>query len=89
MKLLPLAEEVLINVLDKNVPFSLALKNCFKYKTVEKFERNIISSITGCALRHYIVFDYHIKENIGNVNLEQRISIMLALADQLFIKKFQ
>lgn len=88
MKLLPLAQEVLVNVLDKNVPFSLAVKNCFKYKVVDKNERSIVTALVGCSLRHYIVFDYHIKNTFGELTNIGKSGLLLALADTLFIKKF-
>lgn len=78
---------ILSDILEKDIPFGLALKNVFHGKTVNQIQRSEASALVGCALRHYFLFDELIKRNIGEVPTRVKSGLLLYLANKLFINK--
>ena len=88
MNSIGLALDIYKKVVFENVPFSLAIKNEWKNKNVEAPQRNEVSALVGCALRHYLIFEYRISELKIDFSNKEKLCIMLVLANNLFIKKF-
>ena len=87
MTAVTLAKDILKKIIVENVPFSLALKQAFKHNEVSKEERQTISAVVGCSLRHYIVMDRLFKDAYPEIETEGLVSLIIAFANALFIKK--
>ena len=85
MKNFSLAHSVLLQILENNVSFSLAMRNAFKDDKNKTIIRHDISSLVGCSLRHYLVFMNRIESRYEGLNTEQIAYILLALSNSLFI----
>ncbi len=88
MKCLEIASEILINVLDHDIPFALALRNTFKKNNVDHTICSNITALVGCELRHHLLFEGLIKERFGEVSNSHCSYTLLLLADSLFLKRF-
>ena len=86
MKNFSLAHSVLLQILENNVSFSLAIRNAFNDEKNKTLIRSDISSLVGCSLRHYLVFTDIIKTRYENLDNSQIIYLLLALSNALFIK---
>lgn len=82
-----LAKDILNKIINENVLFSLALKQAFKKGDIPKEDRNIVSSLVGCALRHYLIMERLIKESYPEIESDGFLAILLAFANAIFIKK--
>ena len=69
------------------MPFSLALKQAFKKNEVSKEERQTISAVVGCSLRHYIVMERLFKDAYPELESEGLVALLIAFSNALFIKK--
>ena len=87
MNTVELAFEVYKKIAYQNIPFSLALKNECRNKKVEGKERSEASTIVGCALRHYLIFDLRIKEENPNLSKDGCALCSIALANSFFLNK--
>ena len=88
MKSLQIASEILINVLDHDIPFALALRNTFKKNNVDHTARSNITALVGCELRHHLLFEELVKDRFGEVSHPHCSYVLLLLADTLFLKRF-
>ena len=86
MKNFSLAHSVLLQILENNVSFSLAIRNAFNDEKNKTLIRSDISSLVGCSLRHYLVFTDIIKTRYENLDNSQTVYLLLALSNALFIK---
>lgn len=82
-----LAKDILQKIIVENMPFSLALKQAFKKHEVSKEERQTISAVVGCALRHYIVMERLFKDTYPELESEGLVALLIAFSNALFIKK--
>lgn len=87
-ELLKIAKTILLNILIKDIPFALALKNTFKKVSLEREECANITALIGCELRHHLLFVSLIKEHLGDIPLENSIGVLFLLSDTLFLKRF-
>ena len=87
MTAVTLAKDILKKIIVENVPFSLALKQAFKHNDVSKEDRQTISAVVGCSLRHYIVMDRLFKDAYPEIETEGLLSLILAFSNALFIKR--
>ena len=83
-----LAKEILNRIINENMPFSLALKQAFKRHEMSKEEKANISAVVGCVLRHYLVMSHVIDNQYEGLEHIGVISLLIALSNALFIKKF-
>ena len=83
-----LAKDILNKIINENTPFSLALKQAFRKHEMPKEEKANISAVVGCVLRHYLVMSYVINKQYGDLDKNGVISLLIALSNALFIKKF-
>ncbi|MCQ2800695.1 MAG: hypothetical protein MJ216_01925 [Bacilli bacterium] len=83
-----LAKDILKRIVVENVPFSLALKQAFKHNDVSKEDRQLVSAVVGCALRHYIVMERVLKTAYPELESEALTALLIAFSNALFIKKF-
>ena len=85
MKNFSLAHSVLLQILENNVSFSLAMRNAFKDDKNKAIIRHDISSLVGCSLRHYLVFTDRIDKHYQELTTAQVAYLLLALSNSLFI----
>lgn len=73
----------------ENLPFNIAVNYSIKSanKQSDKNFRAVVSSLTGCTLRHYYVFNEIITANYHDIEDNVKILICLGLANHLFAKK--
>lgn len=83
-----ISRDILLNIIENDVPFALAIKNAFKKNKVEKAQSHDISALVGCALRHHILFSYLVKEKFPNVPFSSCVGIFFILSNSLFLKRF-
>lgn len=83
-----IAIEVLSEILDKNIPFNLATKNTLDKYGVPADERNNVTGLVGCELRHHLLFKELIKEELELSNDANESALLLALANYHFYNKF-
>jgi len=76
---------ILTDILEKDVPFGLAVKNVFHGKVVDQTARSNCSALVGCALRHYYLFDELIKRSFGELPARVKTAVILYLANKVFI----
>ena len=88
MKHLDLAQKVLHDVLINDLTFKKALKNTFPKDGENKKYLSLVTSLTGCELRHHLLF----KKIVENLNKEfsdvEKEYLYLSLADIFFIKHY-
>lgn len=82
-----LAKNILNKIIAENVPFSVALKQAFKHNDISKEERQTISAVVGCSLRHYIVMERLFKDAYPDIEIEAMSALFIAFSNALFIKK--
>ena len=87
MNSIELAFVIYKKIVYQNIPFSLALKNECKAKKVEPKQRSEISTLIGCALRHYLIFELRINEEKENFSQDGFTLCSLGLANTFFLKK--
>ena len=83
-----IAIEVLDNILDQNIPFNLATKNTLDKYSIPSDERNTVTGLVGCELRHHLLFKELIKEELNLAEGVKESSLLLALANYHFYNKF-
>ena len=85
------ANLVLTNILLKEIPFSIALKNTFdKNNDISKESRALITGLVGCELRHHLLFRALLKEKYGYAKEEEEkfVPIYLLLTNELYYHRF-
>lgn len=87
METIKLANNIFKEIVFSGTPFSLALKNEWKYKNVEKKDRALITAIVGCSLRHYYLFQNGLKKYCENPSEELTSLVFIGLSNLLFLKK--
>lgn len=87
METIKLASNIFRQVVFAGTPFSLALKNEWKYKNVESKDRSLITAIIGCSLRHYYLFQNGLKKYCENPSEALTAFVFVSLSNSLFIKK--
>ena len=90
MKNIEHAYNVLIKVVEENLPFNIAVRSSLKEEK-NKYDGEFKSSITavsGCVLRHYFVFKELVNRKYPDATEEQFLLISLGLANHIFAKRF-
>ena len=83
-----IAIEILMEILDKNIPFNLATKNTLDKYSVPLDERSNVTGLVGCELRHHLLFKELVKEELELNEEVNPASLYLALANYHFYNKF-
>ena len=83
-----LAKTILTKIVLKDIPFTIALRVSFKESDVEPQIKSNISALIGCELRHHLIFDNLVERYVGEVEFEKTIYLRFALANSLFLKRF-
>lgn len=84
---LALSKQILLDILDRGLPFRVASKNAFNKAETEPDTRRIISAIIGAELRHHILFTYLIEKEFKGLALKDYALLLILLSHQLYIKK--
>lgn len=85
--LFSLSSKVLELVVEQKVSFNLAVNNETKDLKISKNEKNIISSLVGCSLRHYYIFNYLINTYLKPKDNQIKYHSFIYLANNLFVNK--
>lgn len=83
-----IARDILVNIIENEVPFSLAIKNTFRKQKVDKEQSRNITALVGCELRHHIIFDYLLNKYFGKIPLAYSSGVLFLLSNLLFLKRF-
>lgn len=85
-----LASTALTDILLKEIPFSISLKEVFTKNEVSKESRALITGLVGCELRHHLLFRSLLKEKFGYTKEEEEkyIPIFLLLTNELYYHRF-
>ena len=84
------ASLALNNILLKEIPFQIALKDVLEKNEISKESRSLVTGLVGCELRHHLLFRTLLKEKYGYSKEEEEkyIPIYLLLANELFYHRF-
>lgn len=84
------AYRVLIRVIKDNQPFNLAVTSQLKTekKKIDNYFKSSVSSVVGCTLRHYYVFQEICARKYQDISEENSLLVSLALANRLFAYRF-
>ena len=85
-----IANLALTNILLKEIPFQIALKDVFEKNDVSKESRSMIMGLVGCELRHHLLFRALLKEKYGYPKEEEEkyIPVYLLLTNELYYHRF-
>ena len=89
MEIIKFANNILKEIVFKGTPFSLALKNEWKYKNVDSRDRSLVTAIVGCSLRHYYLFQNGLKKFVENPSEDLIVSTFTSLSNSIFLKKIE
>lgn len=84
---LSLTHKLYSQIIQDDIPFALALNNAFSDATAVSNNRNVVSSILGCSLRHHYLFSYLAEQIFGKTNVGFMLALNMYIADVLFSKK--
>lgn len=85
-----IAKSILTRLVLEEVPFALALRQTFKKGEYDPTEKNNITALVGCELRHHYIFDNLISRFLGeNIEFVKTIYLRFYLANHLFLRRFQ
>jgi len=84
------ANLILSNILIKEIPFSIALKEAFDKSDISRESRSMITGLVGCELRHHLLFRALLKERFAyNKEEEEKyIPIYLLLTNEIYYHRF-
>ena len=84
------ASLALNNILLKEIPFQIALKDVLEKNEINKESRSLVTGLVGCELRHHLLFRTLLKEKYGYPKEEEEkyIPVYLLLANELFYHRF-
>ena len=83
-----IAIEILDTILDKQIPFNLATKNVLDKYSIPLDERTNVVGLVGCELRHHLLFDTLVKEELVFEEGVTSSAVLLLLANHHFYNKF-
>ena len=85
MNLVELSHSCLGEIINKEIPFKLAIENiCNKYSIIREDRKNL-TNIIGCSLRHFYIFNNIITRSELNFSDEQKNAIYIYLSNRLFV----
>ncbi len=85
--ILDAACQAIKDIVENKIAFSKALKIVFESREIPAEHKSTISAFVGCELRHHYVFERFVTENFGQLSTEKAVSIYVALANNLFLKR--
>lgn len=86
-KILDYSIIILNDIIAKDIPFSIAVKNLAINKKIDRATRSSITSLTGAALRHYYVLEDLLNRKIEKLDDKTKYALMIYLTNYLFVKK--
>ena len=85
MKLVEISHSCLNEIINKEVPFKLAIENICSKNSIVREDRKNLTNIIGCSLRHFYIFDNIVSRLEKDFSSEQKIALYLYLSNRLFI----
>ena len=83
-----LSLDILAEVYDKKIPFATALREKFFTNPALRPHRTIVAGLTGCEIRHHLLFEYLLKDIEGLEEADKR-AIALTLANDYFFHRYE
>ncbi len=77
--------DIINKIVKENVGFTMAITEASRKNKYDANDRRVLSSVVGCALRHYLVLNARY-ESICNGNKEHATAFALAVSNLLFSK---
>jgi len=88
MKEFQLSLDILKSVFDEDTTFQAAIRTKFKNAVSLKDCRPTVSALTGCVLRHSILFGVLLKD-AGEITSDEKYLVYIALANEYFVKRLK
>lgn len=84
MEELVLAQIILGDILENDTPFNEALRKVFQTDASLRDKRPAVAGVTGCELRHHLLFEFLLADLKGGLTPMQYRYALLALANSYF-----
>lgn len=88
MEIFETAYKVLNYVIDQDLSFNIGLLNAFAKTKLDTNQKNDVTALVGCELRHHLVFEELVKRTFGDLSIKSAGGIYLLMANARFIKRF-
>ena len=85
MKLIEVSHSCLNDILNKEIPFKLAIENICNKNAIIREDRKSLTNIIGCSLRHFYIFANIISRSEKTFSDDQKIALYLYLTNRLFV----
>ena len=85
MKLVEVSHSCLNEIINKEVPFKLAIENACNKNSIIHEDRKTLTNIIGCSLRHFYIFNNILERSQKSFSNEQKIALYIYLSNRLFI----
>ncbi|MCD8194832.1 MAG: hypothetical protein LUD22_00785 [Coprobacillus sp.] len=85
MEILDGSYAVLIDVLDNGLNFNVALKHYESANQISGKEKNEISIVVGCVLRHYFIFKDLVAKYFGELSTKSEVALFILMAQLRFL----
>ena len=82
------SKNVLLKIVQNEMPFAIALRNAFRKQNSDPIIKANVHALVGCELRHQLMFDNLISRFFDETKFDQTIYLRFALANKLYLKRF-
>lgn len=90
MNELELSKNVLLKIIEQDIPFASALKSSFKKDiTIDGTVRSNVTALVGCELRHHYLLSHLMEKYFGDAEFSKTVFARFLIANQLFLKRYQ
>lgn len=87
MDIVTLSNKILEKVIGGKSSFSLAVHNATNDKKIAKTDRVAAAALSGCALRHYYLFERIVNDNFPETTDSQKYFLFTFLSNNIFVHK--
>ena len=85
MRLIEVSHSCLNDILNKEIPFKLAIENICNKNAIIREDRKSLTNIIGCSLRHFYIFANILSRSEKTFSDDQKIALYLYLTNRLFV----
>mgnify|MGYP002623265955 CR=1 FL=1 len=84
------ANQILTDIITKQIPFQVAIKNSCEKNEISRESRSLITGLVGCELRHHLLFRSLVKEQFqfNHEEEEKYFPLYLILANEIYYHRF-
>ena len=87
MKAFEHARDILLDIIENQQPFSVAIKRVFTQTPVEQPLQPLVRSLTSCELHHHMLLNHVVTKRYPDLALKDRLLIQVILGNNVFIKR--